>query len=161
MSGFAGTAGGANVSDEKVKLAWHYTVGVRMAEILKAQELRPATAGVPQGEIPVVWFSTRPFWEPTANKSLQNDQGEIVRLGFEQTIEHGGGGWRFGVPTALLLPWRELKIAARIAPQWVRGLKQTAKKIGSDPMHWYGSIQPVPIDTCTIERLDGDAWIEP
>ena len=49
-------------------MAWHYTVTVRAALILAEGVIRPATVGVPDGEIPVVWFSTRQFWEPTANK---------------------------------------------------------------------------------------------
>ena len=86
------------------KIAWHYTVGARMGSILESGEIRAATLYVPKGEIPIVWFSTRSYWEPTANKALLNERGEIVSLGFEQTILHGGGGWRFGISVDQLIP---------------------------------------------------------
>src|ERR1041384_3525889 len=64
---------------------WHYTVGAKMKAILCDQVLKPATAGVPEGERTAVWFSTNPIWESTANKLWQHDNGTIVRLTKDET----------------------------------------------------------------------------
>ena len=142
-----------------MKLAWHYTVSIRAAGILSAGELRPSTAFVPASEIPIVWFSTRQHWEPTANKALQNADGHRVPLDFDETIEYGGGGWRFGVAVDQLTPWRRLKLAAHISPDMAAGLVRAAKRCGADPSFWYGSLKPVRMSVCLIERLTDGRWI--
>jgi hypothetical protein len=130
-----------------------------MIQIREAGVLRPATAGVPQGEIPVVWFSARQHWEPTANKNLQLPDGRIVSLDFAETISRGEGGWRFGMPVESLIPWRRLREAARITPKTATGLIRAAKRQGADQAFWYGSLEPVPLHACVIERLDADTWV--
>jgi hypothetical protein len=140
------------------KMAWHYTIGLYADSIRDSGELRPATAGVPAGETPVVWFSTRQLWEPTANKGCIDSAGHRIGLTFKQTVEHGGGGWRFGVPSDELIPWKRLIDEARIAPDFARGLVKSAQRSGADPAFWYGSLQSVLIARCLIERLDGESW---
>lgn len=109
-------------------MAWHYTINARAVLIFSEGVIRPATAAVPAGEIPVVWFSTRQHWEPTANKGAIDDNGQRVRLTMKQTLDRGGGGWRFGLPTERLLYWRKLIIAAQIVRAHARALEYTARK---------------------------------
>jgi hypothetical protein len=67
-----------------------------------------------------------------------------------------------GLPASKLIPWLQLKDAAHISRDTRLGLKMSAKDIGSNPMNWYGSLHPVPIETCVIERLDdGNFWVKP
>ena len=63
---------------------WHYTVGQRLRSILDTQEISLATKGVPQGEKSVVWLTTSPQWESTANKARP---GPNAAYQFEQTRE--------------------------------------------------------------------------
>lgn len=138
---------------------WHYTIGDRAALILSDQLIKPATAGVPIGETPVVWFSARQHWEPTANKMIQTPpKGELRRLTFEQTIRLGGGGWRFGISWGLALPWRELIQAANI--KTARELANRGRKWGADPGMWYGTLGPVQLDsTVAVQRLVDGEWV--
>jgi hypothetical protein len=32
--------------------------------------------------------------------------------------------------------------------------------MGGDPFFWYGSLEPVAIEGCRVEYLDGDVWID-
>jgi hypothetical protein len=139
-------------------MAWHYTIGLRAQSILSDGLIRPATAGVPAGETPVVWFSTRQHWEPTANKAMAKDGLYIRRLTFEETIERGGGGWRFGLPVDRLVAWRNLSRLANISRETANGLVRAARKSGADPAFWYAALGPVVVAECVIERLDGDEW---
>jgi hypothetical protein len=140
-------------------IAWHYTIGLRAQQIRESGFLMPATANVPEGEIPVVWFSTRQYWEPTANKAMMKD-GQRVSLTFAETIEKGGGGYRFGLPAARLVPWTRLKDEARISREMAAGLIRAGKRAGADPEFWYGALEPVPVSNCAIERLEGNFWVK-
>src|SRR5262245_34334142 len=75
-------------------MIWHYTTYDRLLRILGDGMIRPATAHVPEGERPVVWFSFHPFWEPTATKGIviggvtrdatEEEMGGLVRIGVEE-----------------------------------------------------------------------------
>ena len=141
------------------KIAWHYTINKRAVLILKDGFIRPATAYVPADEIPIVWFSTNQNWEPTANKALINDSGHATSLTMQETIQVGGGGWRFGMPTEKLIYYRKAIQAANISAGTARGLEQAARDVGSNPTWWWGAIEPVNVSDCIVERLEGDTWI--
>lgn len=67
--------------------AWHYTIGAYAREIEQEGVIRVATSG-PQfhGEQPVVWFTIRKTFEPTALKGLEdNYTGELTDLSVEET----------------------------------------------------------------------------
>jgi hypothetical protein len=138
--------------------AWHYTTGALALQIIRDGVIRPATAGIPAGERPVVWFSTQPHWEQTANKLLKQQDGTLRSLSFEETIAHGGGGGRFGLPLDRLLPWPELALAANIGPQSVRALERAAQLLGADCAYWYGSVTPVATSDCEVECLENGTW---
>lgn len=139
--------------------AWHYTVGSRALQIRETGFIMPATAYVPEGEIPVVWFSTRQHWEPTANKATV-ENGERRSLTFAETIDRGGGGYRFGLSPTRLIPWKQLVDEAQIRPEMAAALIRAAKRSGADPMFWYGAFEPVPIGECIIERLQDNVWVK-
>jgi hypothetical protein len=143
------------------KLAWHYTVWHERAErILAEGVIKPATQYVPTGEVPVVWFSGHPRWERTANKTMVDSKGKSRALSMEETIELGGGAYRFGLPRDQLLPWNKLRTAIRMTSQWARGLTDAGRAVGADPKQWYGSLAPVPIfGLCIAETLRDNHWV--
>jgi hypothetical protein len=51
-------------------LAWHYTTGSNALLIFESGVLRPTSLYVAPPEKPVLWFSTTPYWEPTASKKV-------------------------------------------------------------------------------------------
>ncbi len=62
----------------------------RFNDILRDGFIKPATAGLPPGERPAVWFSSNPVWEETANKRAEFD-GYLIPLNREQTALCGDG----------------------------------------------------------------------
>ena len=52
------------------KIIWHYTTIPNLISILADGAIKPATARVPAGEKPAVWFSTHQHWEPMATKGM-------------------------------------------------------------------------------------------
>jgi hypothetical protein len=137
---------------------WHYTVGAKMRLIEESGVLKPAVAFVPAGEIPVVWLSSRQLWGPTANKMVALGTGQLVVLNFRETTSQLGGGFRFGLPVQRLIPWRQLRTAARISAVTQTQLVQSARSQGADPNSWAGALEPVPVAACRIERLVKSSW---
>ena len=140
----------------KDRIAWHYTIGKHAASIIEGGVIRGATEHVPTGEMPVVWFSLRQHWEPTANKMIRSADG-TVRFGTMADTIRIGGGWRFGLPVSELLPYRDLKRAANISGETARGLERVARRQGADPALWYGSLTPVEVSRCIVQILDIEA----
>ena len=52
---------------------YHYTTGDRFLRIVASQAILPATAHVAPPEIPAVWLSSAPVWEPSATKGVIAD----------------------------------------------------------------------------------------
>ena len=143
------------------KIAWHYTINDRAVHILKDGIIRAATANVPANETPIVWFSTRQHWEPTANKAMIDDSGNVSSLTMQETIQLGGGAWRFGLDTEKLIYYRKIIQVANITRRMAKALEQTALDAGADPTCWWGAIEPVNVSDCIVEQLDGDNWVTP
>lgn len=139
---------------------WHYTVGQYFDAITKAGLLRPATAGVPIGERPAVWFSVNPVWEETANKSLVAPGGRLIPGTRETTHSRGGGLLRFGVaPHDAPHDWESFKKMSGIVPKHARGLYAAAVSCGARPGEWYVSFEPVPREKwLTVEWWNGEEW---
>jgi hypothetical protein len=133
-------------------MVWHYTIADRADGILEDGLIRPATAGVPDHEKPVVWFSANPRWEPTANKIIMTMGTERV-LSTNEMLYSGFAGslWRFGVQHDALIPWVPLQRIARIKKKEAKRLSRKAIKDRANPMHWYGSLEPVRVEDTTIE----------
>ncbi|MGF6481982.1 hypothetical protein [Paraburkholderia sp. JPY419] len=117
-------------------VAWHYTTGERAALIERSGVLMPATAYIEAREIPVVWFSTNPLWEPTACKLLQTPDGRLVRLTMEETYQRGGGLVRFGIDPAKLYRGDDIPRFANITKSAWRQLCNVARMQGANPSEW-------------------------
>src|SRR5262245_9462585 len=140
---------------------FHYTIGAKLPAILADGVIRPATAFVPDGERPVVWFSTNPVWEQSANKALLDPvTGAWQPLTREETADHGGGLVRIEVePSAAPFRWRQFSRIARASRSICRGLERVAAKTGDDPADWRFSLGSVPLTAWrSIEVWDGARW---
>ena len=125
-------------------LAWHYTIGVLLAEIESSGVIRPATEFVDKRERPVVWFTTRDTFEPTAVKMLRRPDGTLRSLSVEETERLGRGLFRIGVDPGGLLTWNEWRKRSRVRPVMADALEKVARDQGSDVTEWLVSFKPVP-----------------
>ena len=125
-------------------LAWHYTVGVWFAKIESAGVLRPATEFVEKRERPVVWFTTRDTFEPTAVKLWRRPDGTLERLSVEETERRGRGLFRIGIEPDGLSTWDEWRKHSRVRPTVADALERVAEDQGSDVSEWLVSFRPVP-----------------
>jgi hypothetical protein len=143
-----------------MRIAWHYATGARAAEILHDGVIKPDLIAAAAGKPAPVWFSLRQHWEPVASEELRGPGGSSVRLSLEESLARGQGAWRFGLPAAELLSWRELSGSAGrgIDREVVRALERAGRKAGSDPALWLVALEPVQLSRCTVEHLHGDHW---
>jgi hypothetical protein len=142
------------------ELYWHYTA--RLKEILESGVILPATANVPEREIPIVWFSTNQDWEKTVTKVIRRRDGtETGQLSRDDLVAHGFTCARIGVsPETAPHHWVALKRIGRINNATARGLYSEALKKGADPMEWRGTIDPVMQDKwLAIEIFNEGQWI--
>lgn len=144
--------------EQNVRMAWHYTTGTRAGQILRAGSIAPMALDELGGARSVVWFSLRQHWDPIANEVLKARDGSLVRLSFEETVERGQGAWRFGLPAAQLVSWRELQKLAGWSKEEARTLERAGRKAGSDPALWLASLEPIDVSRCVVEHTHGEQW---
>jgi hypothetical protein len=124
---------------------WHYTVGVHLPGIMRSGEIRCATAFVPESEKPLVWFSTNPLWEETANKMYKDILGTLHEGNKETTAKIGEGLIRIEVsPDAAPYSWKDFKKKKMWTKKIIKGLEKAALKVGANPSQWRMSYYPVP-----------------
>jgi hypothetical protein len=143
--------------------AWHYTTGRAFISIVEFGWILPATAFVPKGEKPAVWFSLNQDWEQTANKGGLEEDGTRRTLTREETCERGGGLVRFGVAVeAVPCDWNGFKKRSGIRPETARCLAARGRACGADPNEWRVSFEPVPREQWVAvdvwDRATG-AWV--
>lgn len=143
-------------------IRWHYTIGERLRDIQSAGVIRPATAFVQAGEVPVVWFTESPAWEPTTSKMWRDGPGSPVRsLDRAETARRGGGLVRIGVlPESAPHRYRDFARITRTNAATVRRLTGSARSRGSVVRLWYFSVEPVTADAwVAIEGYnDATGW---
>ena len=125
--------------------------------ILRTQVILPATTGVPAGEKPVVWFSSRQDWEPSAAKGIIED-GRNHTLTFDEMVSFGIA--RIGVDqSAAPYNWQQLCKRARIARR--KDLEGAGIAMGSNPAYWYGVLKPVVLAKWqAIQKYADGEWID-
>jgi hypothetical protein len=149
-------------------IAWHYTIGERAPLILSGGSLMPMVGGErvatspADHSLPVVWFSCHETWEPSARgsrvKLVNADTGQIIRqrLAVAQIAETRGGAYRFGVDATGLLPYHRLRRAIRLSARQAQEIEARARQLGACSAHWYGTLEPVPVANCQIQKFDPD-----
>jgi hypothetical protein len=143
------------------QLRWHYTVRQRLDGLLRDGVLPPATAGLPAGERPAVWFSSNQQWEETANQAWQRPDGTINPGNKEATHLLGGGLARIGVlPETAPHDWKAFKALSGIKAAKARGMYDAAIGVGARPGEWFVSFEPVPRSQwVAVEVWDGERWL--
>lgn len=144
------------------RIAWHYTTSEQARAIVASGEIRPATAGTPEGETPVVWFSTARTWEPTASKGVMTPNG-IRTLTFPEMVKVGIARFAVDIDAINLLPWPRLRVAANITSEMADSMARAGRKAGANPRDWWGLLRPLRLDECLrVERFvpEQGAWME-
>jgi hypothetical protein len=133
-----------------IEYAWHYTTGECFIKIAESGVLELATAFLPEGEKPVLWFSINQKWEPTSGKGLIKNGGHRALKTMQENYEHGRGLARFGYPPDGLIPWVKLPIRSETK----RGLEKAGRLCGANPFHWMGALLPIDITDTVIEIMN-------
>ena len=143
-----------------VPLAWHYTILPVYKLIVDSGVLRPADCRIELGERPILWFSTNPFWEQTANKMLfDSATGKETKLSMVETAQKAGGLVRFAVPVQRLVRWPRLGQLANIKSKTRKILEEAGIRMGADYRQWYGTLESIPTRDClAIESMDLNNW---
>jgi len=136
---------------------WHYTTIEKLKLIINGGIIRPSTARLDANERPVVWFSARSTWEPTATKCpLAGKLGQIV------TAAAQGGLARIRVPPSTApFTFPQLPLVAGTSPATCVGLLLAGLELGADPDHWRFATEPVPVALFREVELfdfDQDRW---
>lgn len=128
-------------------IAWHYTTGKNFRTIVRTGLLLPATKWVRHPELPIVWFSTHPEYEPSAIKSISGPHGQPTRkLTLIELYQRGGGLVRFGCPVERLKRGEQLRKAANMRSSMWRALVKAAKLDNPNPNDWWGHVGYLEIE---------------
>lgn len=125
---------------------YHYTTGDRFLRIVATRAILPATAHVAPPEIPAVWLSSAPVWEPSATKGVIENGirrqaslaeliglcGCLVRIEIDpaavRLLEHGAFREELRIPTVVY----DRLLAAGL-------------EMGANPANWSAVAGSVPL----------------
>jgi hypothetical protein len=114
---------------------WHYTKGLFLEALLRTGEILPATAGVPRGERPIVWFSTDSRWEPSVGMGYFSSDGEYHE-DWAKYVKMVRGLGRIGVaPETAPYDWSALKELSGMSSEMAQALERTAIESGARPLN--------------------------
>src|SRR6266851_1957736 len=133
---------------------WHYTreafwQGIDADQMIRVEEYgNPDWSYSPLQGRPVVWFSTRQTWGPTATPGRDE---QWITWAERQTL----GPMRIEVaPATAPYSWREYRALSGIDPGFARALAGTGREQGANPLDWYVSFEPVPASRwLAVERM--------
>ena len=139
---------------------WHYTVGKRFDCIADEGVIIPATAGVPPGETPAVWFSFHQIWEPTATKGCIRN-GVYSSMTKDEMINTSGGLVRIAVDRETAPhSWVQYRHLSGIDPSRAKGLARVTTSNGANPNDWRVSFNKVTRDKwIAIEKWRNGVWV--
>lgn len=140
---------------------YHYTVVNKLPLILDSGYLALTPKRPIEGESPLLWFSSNPVWEETANKGAYTTNGALIQLTKEETAHYCGGLARFKLNSHLfpqILPWAEVKNIL-VPPDLSKSLEFTAELYNSVPAQWFVSKSPISIKTLDLELYINNQWV--
>ncbi|MBG6222140.1 MULTISPECIES: hypothetical protein [unclassified Janthinobacterium] len=136
-------------------IAYHYTTAQKFDLIKQSGLLLPSDIGVSAPELPILWFSTHPKYEPSALKPLGDEYGNVTRvLTVKELYEVGGGLVRFGISAAVLIRGEELRRTAKMFATVWRKLEKSGKKMKANPVDWLGYVGSMSLEDVSIEIMD-------
>ena len=132
---------------------YHYTTGDRFLRIIASREILPATAHVAPPEIPAVWLSSAPVWEPSATKGVIED-GVRRQASLAELIDLCCCLVRIGIDPACvrLIGPPDFRQALRMPKGVHDRLIAAGLEMGANPAHWRAVAGSVP--------LSAFRWIE-
>jgi hypothetical protein len=157
-------------------IAWHYTAGHHLPEILRSGALYPA--GRDGYEPDAVWFSLRRDWDPAVGLGVQQPSDATAEAvarwisggGARAAVAHLassvprvspaslGGVGRIGVRPDALLTWEEYVRLCRLPPWYARMRVELDSALGSNPPDWRISVSPVPArEWIAVQHRSGTA----
>ena len=137
-------------------IVWHYTTGRKARLIFNDGGLKPAIANVLPPERPIIWFSSAGYFEKTALKGLQSDEGYRTAT-ITEMIELADGVYRFGRPFKGLLCAEPLRKASKMMLSEWRRLAKTAKAVGASEHDWWGSVDDfMSIEGMQVQKMNSD-----
>jgi hypothetical protein len=125
---------------------YHYTTGDRFLRIIACRAILPATAHVVPPEIPAVWLSTAPVWEPSATKGIV-ENGVRRQASLAELIGLCGCLVRIVIDSARvsLLSPSGFREALRVPPEVHLRLLAAGIEMGANPEDWRAVVGPVPL----------------
>ena len=146
------------------EMAYHYTTGDIFIEICQTNILNPRKTVTPPDEIPVLWFSTQPYFEQTAAKAVycESAKNNIKRLTMLETMDMCNGLIRFVYPAESLIRWPLIGRQACMSIKTIKQLEKEGRKQRANPTKWLGSIKPIKFSQLVeIQILKADTlkWV--
>jgi len=157
------------------QIVWHYTNGLVIAEILRSGVIQLTSAVIGPHERPAAWFSTEPFWEPSAARAELTEAppadtavGQPINIRLDTIRRYSGeemdeilGRYRIGViATAARHGWESFKRLSGIDKGLARSMETADPATSGDVRHWRASFQPVGREHWrAVERLVSGVWL--
>jgi hypothetical protein len=125
---------------------YHYTTGDRFLRIIASRAIQPATAHVEPPEIPAVWLSSAPVWEPSATKGVIED-GVRRQATLAELIGLCGCLVRIEINPAAVccLEPGTFRDVLRIPPDVYDRLIAAGLEMGANPTDWRAVAGSVPL----------------
>lgn len=125
---------------------YHYTTGDRLLRIIASRQIIPATAHVAPPEIPAVWLSSDPVWEPSATKGVI-EEGIRRQASLVELISLCGCLVRIEIDphTIRLIAPGAFRGALCIPSEVHDRLIAAGLEMGADPENWSAVDGPVPL----------------
>lgn len=134
----------------------HYTIGPKLPLIRRSQALLPLGTKLGRNEEPLLWFSTRDDFEPTAIKPLMLN-GRLYRPSFGE-LHALVGCFRF-VGDLKLMPYAKACVSAKTPRHFQDVMLSNGLAWGGDPNDWFATLKPVMLDQLIFEKWDGRRWV--
>lgn len=125
---------------------YHYTTGDRFLRIINDRAILPATAHVTPSEIPAVWLSSSPVWEPSATKGVI-ENGVRRQASLTELVGLCGCLVRIEIDPdrVQLLGPSSFQNALRIPDDAHQRLLAAGIEMGANPADWCAVARPVPL----------------
>jgi len=140
-------------------LVWHYTTIKHYVKVSEAGYLLPSTRGDNPFERSILWFTSQPDFESTAEKRFRIDNYTRTLI-IPDWFKSGEGKFRLGYPKDQLLTGSPLREASKTSQKTWKSYEKMAVRIGSQFDYWHGTTQCICIYDLVIEFMDVNGeWV--
>lgn len=140
-----------------MKPLYHYTIGPKLPLIRKSAALLPLGKNLGESEIPMLWFSSRTDFEPTAIKTIMRN-GHFHRLTFDE-MHAMFGCYRFRLNADIaLLPFGRACKQAKTPQRAIDIMLRNGMEWGGNPADWYATKADIPLLALEFEKWSENEW---